>query len=222
MTFRASILTALALGNFLTLQSLAVSNSDPTPDYCYAIQNENPYFKEIENDKKAGIGFAETFSRISDTYHSFIKKTFTDSIKALEKANTKSDTVQCANVSIIPATLNSITILNTTQQELRKYDCALQHLEKHPQLGGSEVSMLQGINTLKNIKDQVEQERIISQKLLISSFQLYEYYYELYPLHSQLLCLIGEIKPFNQALWDFVDNVVIIPSKFYNYGSTHQ
>lgn len=224
MILRASILTALVLGNlgFSISQSYAVSLQDPTPEYCQNLQEKNIYLQSFYTDINAGKVFSESFETLKTKYHTTIKNIYSDAIDEVEKQKEKSNQSQCSNATNLPKTINRIALWTKSYAEFQQYDCALSHIAKTPTINGNEVSLFQGISTLSKTKETVQQEREISKKLLLMSEELYGKYIDSYPLHLQFLCLIADIQLYNNALWQLVDGVVIIPSKFYNYGSTHQ
>lgn len=222
MIFRVLILTALAINSFyFSIESFA-NEIKTLPSFCDTLKKNNDYASEFDKNILNEKSSIEAIESISYKYHEQIKKIYSDAIKKMESKNNDTSKTQCSNIETLQKEINRTILWNTTYQEFQKYDCTLQRIQNNPFFSGEEKTLLNGIETLSSIRKNAQKERIISKKLLYQAEELYGSYISFSPVHTQLLCLIGELQTYNKNLWNFIDGVVIIPSKFYNYGGTHQ
>lgn len=226
MIFRVSIQTALAscsilFGFLLAEMSFAQETVDQTPNYCAALDKENQYLTQLNANLKTDKNFAENFEEVKKTYHETVITHYQTALDRLEKQFSADENKQCGATRLFTQ-INRPVLWKSIYTEFQKYDCALELVQRKPTLAGQESTLLQGIYTLSNVQNIIQNERDAAKIALFQSEELYGYYFDYYPVHLDFLCMIYEVKEYNQALWKWVDTIVLIPSKFYNYGSTHQ
>lgn len=226
MIFRVSIQTALVFCSLLfwlllAEYTLAQESVDLTPDYCASLDADNQYLKQLNADLQSDLSFTESFEKIKKTYHDHVITHYQTALDRLEKQFSVDENKQCGATRLFTQ-INRPVLWKSIATEFQKYDCALELVQRTPSLFGQEATLLQGVHTLSTVQNMLQNERIAAKTALFQSEELYGYYFDYYPVHLDFLCMIYEVKEYNQALWKWVDTIVLIPSKFYNYGSTHQ
>lgn len=220
MIFRVLILMALVCSIGCVSNAYA-EKTDSTPEYCHVYAEKNQYTSAFIEAKKQGKSFEESFEITKKKYHDLIIKTYDTAMNTVQKQISNSTKKQCDATTLFTQ-INRPSVWNQVYTAFQEYDCALITLQRAPELAGDETSLLQGVYSLGSVENTISQERSISKKVLFLSEEWYGYYFDYYPLHLDMTCLISEMQSYNKELWKFVDTIVDIPSKFYNYGSTHQ
>lgn len=218
----------LYLSFFLSISVFAESSEeqskDFTPFFCEIINEDNEFLESIENDISSGKTFIESFTSVKEEYHKQVNDEFNEHIEKLSQDYYKNDGVyqkECVLWGDETST-NTLRISQSMIQRFEKYECALNEYIKNPPLNGDEITQLQAVQTLNYIVYRLETELSKSYTALELTIQMYSEMRLWYPVHRDLLCLIDQLEDYRDSLREFVDDIVRLPIKFYNYSSRNQ
>lgn len=228
MTSIVQFLVVVGISNifllFISSNTFANKEKPYLPSFCYEVNKDNIYLKyiqeEIENDKP----FKEAYLSLQEKYHTDVNKEFNKKMEILSQEIYKNDADNSNLCSpfVEKTTSSSLVVSQSIRKLFEQYECTLIIYANNPQLDGSEVSILQGLATLNTIETELRSEISKSYKALERTLQIYSEIRMWYPVHRDLMCLIEELKTYRNALRKFIDIVIFLPSKFYNYGSRYQ
>lgn len=193
------------------------------PQYCTEVstEDENKYLEELQKGLREGE-FLESYDRVKEEYHNEVNDYFNEIFAVHMKPFSQFKNRD--NCTAEPDDIFTTTpvISQSTLDNLRKYECALLVFVKDPPLLGNEKTLYQGVGTKAFIQEMLRLEIDQSYDALEQMIPLYNEMRTLYPVHRDLECLIGQMEEYRNALRGFVDEIVWLPAKFYNYGSRHQ
>lgn len=223
MIYRVLILTAAACSSFLLGTSFSFASTDQNvfvPAYCSELKEDNEYIQQMDDLLSQDIEYSEAFQTLQKTYISKISSIYNTAYKNAEKEREKKEQTQC-DMSVLISSIQRSQIFQEAYKESEKYDCFLEQLEGsfQPTEGGF---LINEIEKLKSKEQEVRAERKIAQKSIMVMDRNFGSYLETSPINKNHICLIKNISSFNTSLKLFVDNVIVLPKLFYNYGSTHQ
>jgi hypothetical protein len=209
---------------FINKSSLANESKPYLPSFCYEVNKENKYLKYIQTEIQNNKSFKEAYKSLQNKYHEDVNTEFNKKIEILSKEIYKNDTDNSNLCSPFTekVTSSSLVVSQTIRKLFEQYECTLIIYANNPQLDGTEVSIMQGLATLNTIETELRSEISKSYKALERTLQIYSEIRMWYPIHRDLMCLIEEIKTYRNAIRKFIDIIIFLPSKFYNYGSRYQ
>ncbi len=176
--------------------------------------------KKLEKEKN----FDEAYFTVKDEYHDRINDIFVENITKLSNniyQNAGKNEKICSPFKYEKVT-KSLKISREMIANFRKYECALEFYIKHPPYSGKEVFLNDGVVRLKTIQSRLRQEIRFSYLAMEKSLEMYNELRLWFPIHRDLLCLIEQMKTYRNAVRNFVDQIVRMPAKYYNYGSRYQ
>lgn len=207
-----------------TLESKGVSF---TPQFCSAINadGKNEYLVLLDQYKNNGVStFSQAYEQTKEKYHSDINIYFNEKMNILSNDIYGNHEVSEKVCSPFPYSVDSSSlVVSQNMMELfQKYECALNAYISNPIMNGDEISFEQGISTLDTQQRVLRNEVSRSFKALELTIHMYSEMRMWYPVHRDLQCLASQVKTYNKSLREFVDQIVRMPAKFFNYGSRYQ
>ncbi len=215
---------------YKTFAAVTTTDSIPpanVPMTCSIINkdNKNEVLVRLQKlqteDKKT---FDEAYKTVKKEYHDRINDIFNKRMQKLNNNIYQSNSQNrklCSPFKFEKET-KSIKVAREVMQYFRKYECALTVYVEHPPYSGKEFLTTQGTMRLNTIKVQLQQEIRVSYLAIKETLDMYNELRLWFPIHRDLLCLIEQMKTYRNALRNFIDQVVRMPSKYYNYASRYQ
>jgi len=173
------------------------------------------------NEKKS---FDEAYEIVKTEYHERINEIFNEK---MEKLNNNIYQAESQNIKLCSpfkyeTDTKSLNVAREMIKNFRKYECALEVYIDKPLYSGNELYINQGSIRLDTIRSTLRQEVRFSYLAIKQTIEMYNELRLWFPIHRDLLCLIEQMKIYRNALRNFIDQIVRMPSKYYNYGSRYQ
>jgi hypothetical protein len=211
----------------LNLQFAKADNISNIPMFCKIVNEDkkNEVFEKLKNlQKSENKTFDEAYSVVKKEYHKRINDIFTEKMEKLSKnlyqSEGRSDKL-CSPFKFEKET-KSLRVGREMLKHFRDYECALDFYIQNPPYSGNEIYFNDGVVRLNTIKSRLRQEIRFSYIAIEKSIQMYNELRLWFPVHRDLLCLIEQMKAYRNALRNFIDQIVRMPAKYYNYGSRYQ
>ena len=210
---------------------LSVNAKEPlksnVPEFCEVINQDGnndilERLNELKGDKNEN--FDTAYYTVKDEYHEAINDIFTDKVTKLSNniyQNGGNNEKICSPFKYEEDT-DSLKIAREMVEKFRKYECALMVYVETPPYKGDEVFFDEGVVRLKTVQIRLRQEIRFSYMAMEKTIQMYNELRLWFPIHRDMLCLIEQMKAYRNAVRNFIDQVVRMPAKYYNYGSRYQ
>lgn len=212
---------------FCMINAQAAEKKANVPLFCTEINKDdkNDVLKKMQKlHMEEKQPFDDVFETIKEEYHEAINESFNEQIDKLSKnlyqSNGRSDKV-CSPFEFEKET-KSLKVAHEMIEKFRKYECALTYYIERPPYKGDELYINEGLTNLRNIQSELRQEIRFSYLAIEKSIEMYNELRLWFPIHRDLLCLIEQMKTYRNAVRNFIDQVVRMPAKYYNYGSRYQ
>ncbi len=179
-------------------------------------------FTELMTDEKKS--FDAAYFIVKDEYHARINELFAENITKLANniyQNGGIDEKICAPFKYEKQT-QSLQVTREMVKNFRMYECALEKYIAKPPYSENEILLTEGVQRLNTVQMRLQQEIRWSFLALEKTIEMYTELRLWFPVHRDLLCLIEQMKAYRNAVRNFVDQIVRMPAKYYNYGSRYQ
>lgn len=194
------------------------------PQFCTLVNEDNEFLQLFQSNLDNGKSFRDAFALVQHEYHSQVNDEFNENIEKLSQdyySNEKVYEKACVLWGDRMQT-KTLALSRKMMKRFEKYECALNVYILYPPLNGDEITQIEGVRTLQTIEANLRREISNSFQALELTIAMYSEMRTWYPIHRDLLCLIDQLKDYRDALRKFIDDVVRMPIKFYNYSSRNQ
>lgn len=206
--------------------TLSISGVLAAENTYVCIPSDNEYFQKYQSYKEKFNGnFLDAFDALKKEYHSDMNDRFNEAIADTSFSvyvGKKVDIKACTPVHYSKGNTSLVEFQTQMRQELRKYECALSAIQGDASISAEGISFEKGIGSLQAQEYVVLDEISKSKATLNFALQNYAEMRQWYPVHRDLECLISQMEKYRNALRGFVDRVVVMPAKYYNYSSRYQ
>lgn len=185
-----------------------------------AISSYSEYFQSAQQE--ANGDNMKAFEALKKKYHEDMNTYFNEHITEISKSAYTSEQkdVEVCTPFIKKEETNIDTVYENGLQKFWEYEAVLQNIDIRTTKNSTLFE--EGFLELNTQEYMLLEEIENAHTSFLLTFQMYSEMRQMYPVHRDLECLIFEMEQYRTALRKFVDRIIIMPAKFYNYASEKQ
>ncbi len=222
---RVLIVLFLAMFFFLGVGVSVFAEGEKTTSPYVCSEKGNEYFEKYTKYKELDGDFSVAFEKLKKEYHEEMNDAFNEAIEDLSLSvyvGKTADVKACTPIHYVEGNNSLLQFQSKMQEKYRVYECALILMQGDASISATGQTFEMGVKSLRNQEFLLLDEINKSGVTLKMAMQNYAEMRQWYPVHRDLECLISQMEKYRNALRGFIDRVIIMPAKYYNYSSRYQ